>query len=56
MRKVFRLLGIVLGAIVEIADGKPAKNNLGRYRARELYDAGMISGSQYNEARDADEV
>ena len=54
MRKVFRLLSIIAEAIFDIADDKPAKSNLGRYRAREMFDAGMISGTQYNEARKAD--
>tara|TARA_Y100000588_G_scaffold393727_1_gene510867 strand:- start:1275 stop:1445 length:171 start_codon:yes stop_codon:yes gene_type:complete len=54
MRKVFRLLGIIAEAIFDVAEDKPVENNLGRYRARELFDAGMISGSQYNEARNAD--
>lgn len=54
MRKVFRLLGVLVEAVFDIAEDKPVKNNLGRYKARELFDAGMISGSQYNEARNAD--
>lgn len=54
MRKVFRLLGIVLQAIFDITEEKPAKSQLGRYQAREQFDAGMISYSKFNEARKAD--
>jgi len=51
VKTVFRLLSIVVGAIFDVADDKPVKSNLGRYRARELFDDGLISGNQYNQAR-----
>ncbi|HHT9843854.1 TPA: hypothetical protein ACT9I4_001971 [Legionella pneumophila] len=50
MRKVFRLLGIVLDAIVEIADGKPKKINRSVSEAQELFDAGIIDVSEYHDA------
>ena len=49
MRKVFRLLAVVLNAIVDIADEKPRKRYMSVYEAREKYDAGLISMREYNE-------
>ncbi|HFS6879493.1 TPA: hypothetical protein ACH1MH_000046 [Legionella pneumophila] len=51
MRKVFRLLGIVLSAIVDIADEKPKKRYVSQYGLDEDLDAGLISRAEYNEAR-----
>lgn len=51
MRKIFRLLGIVLGAIVDIADEKPPKRYVSQYGLDEDLDAGLISRAEYNEAR-----
>ncbi|HHN3503373.1 TPA: hypothetical protein ACRPRV_000675 [Legionella pneumophila] len=51
MRKVFRLLGVVLSAIVDIADEKPKKRFVSQYGLEEDLDAGLISRAEYNEAK-----
>lgn len=51
MRKVFRLLGIVLGAIVDIADKKPQKRYISQYGLDDELDAGLISRAEYNDAK-----
>lgn len=51
MRKVFRLLGIVLSAIVDIADEKPKKRFVSQYGLDEDLDAGLISRAEYNDAK-----
>ncbi len=51
MRKVFRLLGIVLGALVDIAEDKPKKRYVSQYGLDDDLDAGLISRAEYNEAK-----
>ncbi len=49
MRKVFRLLAVVLDAIVGVIDDKPRKRYMSVFEAREKYDAGLISMREFNE-------
>ena len=49
MRKVFRLLAVVLDAIVGVIDEKPRKPTMSIYEAREKYDAGLIGMHEFNE-------
>jgi len=49
MRKVFRLLSVVLDAIVGVAEDKPHKPYMSVYEAREKYDAGLIGMNEFNE-------
>ncbi|MCC5792086.1 MAG: hypothetical protein JJT82_05695 [Legionellaceae bacterium] len=49
MRKVFRLLAVVLDAIVGVAEDKPRKPCMSVYEAREKYDAGLIGMNEFNE-------
>lgn len=50
MRKVFRLLAVVLDALVGVAEDKPAKRYLTVYEARDKFDKGLISIREYNES------
>ncbi|WP_167554570.1 hypothetical protein [Legionella israelensis] len=50
MRKVFRLLGVILEAIVSAADDKPRKRYMSVNEAQDLYDADLISMREYNES------
>ena len=49
MRKVFRLLAVMLDAIVGAIDDKPSKPTTSIYEAREKYDAGLIGMHEFNE-------
>lgn len=50
MRKVFRLLTVVLDALVGVAEDKLAKRYLTVYEAQEKFDKGLISIREYNES------
>lgn len=50
MRKVFRLLAVVLDALVGVSEDKPAKRSMTVYEAQEKLDKGMISIREYNES------
>ena len=49
MKKVFRLLSVVLDAVVTAIDDKPRKPTMSIYEAREKYDAGLIGMHEFNE-------
>lgn len=49
MRQVFRLLAVVLDAIVGVIDDKPRKPYMSVCEAQEKYDTGLISMREYNE-------
>lgn len=48
MRKVFRLLAVVLDAIVGVAEDKPAKCYMSVYEAQDKLDNGLITIREYN--------
>lgn len=50
MGKIFRLLAVVLDALVGVAEDKPAKRCLTVYEAQEKFGKGLISIREYNES------
>ncbi|CZG21308.1 TPA: hypothetical protein NI876_000199 [Legionella pneumophila] len=56
MRKVFRLLTVVLDAIVGVAEDKPAKRYMSVYEAQDKLDNGLITIREYNEAFERKDV
>lgn len=56
MRKVFRLLAMVLDAIVGVAEDKPVKRYMSVYEAQDKLDAGLITIREYNEAFERNDV
>lgn len=56
MRKVFRLLMVVLDALVSVAEDKPAKRYMSVYEAQDKLDAGLITIREYNEAFERKDV
>lgn len=56
MRKIFRLLVVVLDAVLGLAEDKPAKRYMSIYEAQEKFDNGLISIREYNEAFERREV
>ena len=49
MRNIFRFLGVVFDAIVDVRDEKPKRQYMPVYEAREKFEKGMISMREYNE-------
>ncbi|MFO8827589.1 hypothetical protein SC657_08565 [Legionella pneumophila] len=56
MRKVFRLLAIVLDAIVGVGEDKPNNGCMSVSEARRKYEAGLISMREYNETFERKDV
>lgn len=56
MRKVFRLLMVVLDALVGVADDKPAKRYMSVYEAQDKLANGLITIREYNEAFERKDV
>ncbi|WP_080477730.1 hypothetical protein [Legionella pneumophila] len=56
MRKVFRLLAVVLDAIVGVAEDKPDKRYMSVYEAQDKLDNGLITIREYNEAFESKDV
>lgn len=56
MKKVFRLLAVILNALIGVTEDKPAKHYMTVYEAQEKFDAGLISIREYNEVFERNEV
>ncbi|CAH15253.1 TPA: hypothetical protein JBD37_03355 [Legionella pneumophila subsp. pneumophila] len=56
MRRVFRLLAVVLDAIVGVAEDKPDKRYMSVYEAQDKLDNGLITIREYNEAFESKDV
>ncbi|CZO59148.1 hypothetical protein SCO11_01690 [Legionella pneumophila serogroup 1] len=56
MRKVFRLLMVVLDALVGVTEDKPAKRYMSVYEAQDKLANGLITIREYNEAFERKDV
>ncbi|HAU0368249.1 TPA: hypothetical protein JBF73_03455 [Legionella pneumophila] len=56
MRSIFRLLAVVLNAIVGVTEDKPAKCYMSVYEAQDKLDNGLITIREYNEAFERKDV
>lgn len=50
MRTVFRLLAVVLDAVLEVSNSKPKTESMNMYEAQEKLDLGLICIDEYNDA------